>query len=103
MTKKAGSRSELNSHQLAFRLPGTRNSYLTDGLGKGGERVVVTHFKNESLLKQPLLGCTFRSSEAGAHNDQSINLSLSQRATTFRPAHTRPEELASLHHSGPRS
>src|SRR2546425_1238024 len=31
--QKAGSRSELTSHQLAFRLPSTRHSYLTDGLG----------------------------------------------------------------------
>ena len=31
--QKAGSGSEWTSHQLAFRLPSTRHSYLTDGLG----------------------------------------------------------------------
>jgi hypothetical protein len=31
--QKAGSRSELTSHQLAFRLPHTRQQHLTDGLG----------------------------------------------------------------------
>jgi hypothetical protein len=31
--QKAGSGSELTSHQLAFKLPSTRHSCLTDGLG----------------------------------------------------------------------
>src|SRR5882762_9597874 len=31
--QKAGSRSELTSHQRAFRLPSARHCYLTDGLG----------------------------------------------------------------------
>ncbi len=31
--QKAGSRSELTSHQLAFRLPHPRQQHLTDGLG----------------------------------------------------------------------
>src|SRR5713226_1310077 len=31
--QKAGSRSELTSHQLAFRPPHTRHQHLTDGLG----------------------------------------------------------------------
>jgi hypothetical protein len=30
--QKAGSGSELTSHQLAFKLPSTRHSCLTDGL-----------------------------------------------------------------------
>src|SRR6266571_1505790 len=38
-----------------------------------------------------------------ADRDQSTNFSLSHRATTFRPACTRPDERASLHHSGLRS
>src|SRR6266478_5858918 len=33
--QKAGSRSELTSHQRAFRLPSARHCYLTDGLGPG--------------------------------------------------------------------
>src|SRR6267154_837684 len=32
--QKAGSRSELTSHQRAFRLPSARHCYLTDGLGE---------------------------------------------------------------------
>ncbi|PYU02540.1 MAG: hypothetical protein DMG34_16105, partial [Acidobacteria bacterium] len=31
--QKAGSRSELTSHQLAFSLPHPRQQHLTDGLG----------------------------------------------------------------------
>ncbi len=46
MTKKAGSRSELTSHQLAFRLPGTRHSYLTDGLGPPTETFKKTRVYN---------------------------------------------------------
>ena len=36
---KGASSSELTSHQLAFRLPNTRHSYLTDGLGTTHHRV----------------------------------------------------------------
>jgi hypothetical protein len=37
--QKAGSHSELTSHQLAFRPPHTRQQQLTDGLGKSGRQI----------------------------------------------------------------